>query len=281
MAETYCGKSCAECDQKEMLQCPGCKVSAGGKDCVECELAGCCSQKGHETCATCTANGNCGLLRSRYRMPEFRRKKQVAEAEYKEEIAQRAPFFGKWLWVLFWAFLMAEFAAFLSWDAFASVRFLSVTAQVIGVLAAVARTWTLVVMGNEEGAYRRAAVFVLLGYVLEHIDTYSRSAFSEVGFGIHVTFLAATISFLGHYNTYLGHINVLSGINNDLADCWSILFKCHIGLICVVVVGILLLFVSLPLSAVVTMIASIGILVIGVINLVFLFQTAKACRDYE
>ncbi len=145
----------------------------------------------------------------------------------------------------------------------------------------VVRAWVLIVMGNEEGAYRKAAVFTLLGYILEHIDTYSRSAFSEEGFGIHVTFLAATISFLGHYNTYLGHINVLSGINNDLADCWSILFKCHIGLICVAVLGILLLFASLALGAVVTLITGIGALAMGVCNLVFLFQTAKAFRDDE
>lgn len=26
MAETYCGKTCAECTQKEILNCPGCKA---------------------------------------------------------------------------------------------------------------------------------------------------------------------------------------------------------------------------------------------------------------
>ena len=29
MAETYCGKSCAECSKRDILNCPGCKAGPG------------------------------------------------------------------------------------------------------------------------------------------------------------------------------------------------------------------------------------------------------------
>lgn len=69
MAETYCGKSCLECGQKDVLNCPGCKAGPGKQYGGDCELAKCCRSKGHQECSTCGFNGNCGTLRSKDRMP--------------------------------------------------------------------------------------------------------------------------------------------------------------------------------------------------------------------
>ena len=49
MAETYCGKSCAECTKKEQLNCSGCKAGPGRQFGGDCELAKCVRDKGHET----------------------------------------------------------------------------------------------------------------------------------------------------------------------------------------------------------------------------------------
>ena len=53
MAETYCGKICAECAQKETLNCSGCKAGPGRQFGGDCKLAKCCRAKGHQECATC------------------------------------------------------------------------------------------------------------------------------------------------------------------------------------------------------------------------------------
>lgn len=280
MAETYCGKVCSQCDQKESLDCPGCKAGALEKHYLDCELARCCTGKKHETCATCTASDNCVLLRGKHRMIEYRRKKQIADAQYQESIAQRAPFFGKWLWVLFWIFVAAELAGFLTLNAFSSVKILFGLGQILGIACAVARTGVLIVMMREEETYRKAAIFTFLGYVLEHMDVYAKDAFSEQGFGIHVTILAAVVAFVGHYHTYLGHSNALSGLDNVLSESWGILLKCHIGLFGASVIGILLLFVIPVLGGLIAILTAIGTLALGVGNLVLLFRSAKAFQDY-
>lgn len=280
MAETYCGKSCVQCDQREILDCPGCKAGASEKHYVDCTLARCCADKKHETCATCTASDNCALLRGKHRMIEYRRKRQIADMQYQEGIAQRAPFFGKWLWVLFWIFAAAEFAGFLTLNAFSSVKFLFGLGQILGVACAVARTGVLIVLMGEEEAYRKAAIFTFLGYVLEHMDAYAKDAFSEQGFGIHMTILAAVVTFVGHYNTYLGHSNALSGLDNALSESWDLLLKCHMGLLGVAVAGILLLFVIPVLGGLITILTGLGTLVLAIGNLVLLFRSARAFKDY-
>ena len=80
MAETYCGKSCEECTKKEHLNCSGCKTGPGRQFGGDCELAKCVRDKGHETCETCGFKGNCGTLRSRESMPDYRIRKIEAEA---------------------------------------------------------------------------------------------------------------------------------------------------------------------------------------------------------
>ena len=79
MAETYCGKTCAECTKKEQLNCSGCKAGPGRQFGGDCELSKCVRDKGHETCDTCGFKGNCGTLRSRESMPDYRIRKIEAE----------------------------------------------------------------------------------------------------------------------------------------------------------------------------------------------------------
>ena len=102
MAETYCGKTCAECSSREEMNCPGCKLEPGRPITGDCPLARCCREKGHETCSTCSACGHCNTHYNRYQMPQRRQKERQAALEREQAIAKKAPFLGKWMWILFW-----------------------------------------------------------------------------------------------------------------------------------------------------------------------------------
>ena len=116
MADTYCGKICSECTRKEILNCPGCKEGPGRQYDGDCELAKCCRDKGHEVCDTCGFKGNCGTLRSKDQQPDYRKRKIEAELRQKQEVAKRAPFLGKWLWVLFWLVIPTTIAGLMEND---------------------------------------------------------------------------------------------------------------------------------------------------------------------
>ena len=113
MAETYCGKTCAECIQKETMNCFGCKTGPGSQYGGDCELAKCCRSKGHQECTTCGFNGNCGTLRGKDSMPEYRIKRMEAEKNRAAAIAKRASVMGKWLWILFWLIIPSTIASVL------------------------------------------------------------------------------------------------------------------------------------------------------------------------
>ena len=85
MAETYCGKLCDECTKKEQLNWSGCKTGPGRQFGGDCELAKCIRDKGHETCETCGFKGNCGTLRSRESMPDYRIRKIEADSDEQNE----------------------------------------------------------------------------------------------------------------------------------------------------------------------------------------------------
>ena len=114
MAETYCGKSCEECTKKEQLNCSGCKTGPGRQFGGDCELAKCVRDKGHETCETCGFKGNCGTLRSRESMPDYRIRKIESEKMRKAAIAKRAPVLGKWLWIIFWLIIPSTFGSIMA-----------------------------------------------------------------------------------------------------------------------------------------------------------------------
>ena len=117
MSETYCGKTCEGCKHKESLNCPGCKAGPGRQHSGDCELAQCCRSKGHERCETCGFNINCGTLRGRESVPEHRRWKIEADAEWKERLTRRAKILGKWLWLLFWLVIPSTVAGVLTNEA--------------------------------------------------------------------------------------------------------------------------------------------------------------------
>ena len=95
MAESYCGKNCAQCLDKQPANCPGCKVGPGRPVEGDCELAKCCQAKGCETCDTCAMQNNCEILQKREQQSEYRRQKAQAEQTKVHIDATNAAILGK------------------------------------------------------------------------------------------------------------------------------------------------------------------------------------------
>lgn len=83
--ETYCGKTCAACSEKEALLCSGCKTGAEG----ECKLADCCREKGHESCDTCGFHEGCATLHECE--PAYKKQSIEEQQRQKEELTRFAP----------------------------------------------------------------------------------------------------------------------------------------------------------------------------------------------
>ena len=281
MAETYCGKSCEECTKKEQLNCSGCKHGPGRQFCGDCELAKCVRDKGHETCETCGFKGNCGTLRSRESMPDYRIRKIEAEAMRKAAIAKRAPVLGRWLWIIFWLIIPSTIGSIMAHETTAKILpGLVMPGQIINAICSLTYGAILLKLGSEEDRYRTAGICALIAGGVSAVVAIITVAAEEATWTLLFTLPAAVVAMVGEYNEYMGHSAVLSGVDNELSEKWEVLWKWYIGLVLGMFGCIIVMLIIPILGAIAILGCAIGTVVVGILKLVYLYRTAKIFREY-
>ena len=282
MSETYCGKNCGECMQKETLNCPGCKAGPGRQLGGDCRLAKCVRDKGHETCDTCGFRSNCNTLRVCGQMPEERLKEIKSEEMRKADIAKRAPVLGKWLWFLFWLIVPSTVGSFMTNDTIAEfLPGLYLPGMILNTICSLITGGILLKLGSVEGGYHTAGIcFLIAGGV--GVVTALFTGTGEAGaWTLIFTIPAAIVALVGEFNEFLAHSIVLTGVDNELSEKWTTLWKWYIGLM-LGMFGCILIMLILPLLGVIALLgAAIGLLVTSVLKLVYLYRTAKIFREYS
>lgn len=280
MAETYCGKDCTACTYKEPMNCPGCLAGPGRPGSGDCDLARCCRAKGHQACVTCSYNVHCGTLRDKHRMPEYRQKKIEAERKRQASIAKRAPFLGKWLWLLFWLFIPSEVAGFFN-GVSNTLPAMYLPGLILKTVCAAAYGCILLRLSTEEDRYRTAGICTLVASAAGVLNAFVPAGAESIGWLLLISVPAAVVSLVGEYNAFNAHATVLTGVNNILAQKWMTLWKWYIGMFGAMVGSLVVMFISPVLGLLVILAAAIGILVVSILKLVYLYQTAKAFREFR
>ena len=283
MAETYCGKNCAECTQKELLNCQGCKYGPGRRFGGDCKIAKCVMEKGHETCDTCSFTGNCSIQRSCTGMSEERIRRLEAEAARKAEAAKQAPLLGKWLWIIFWLIIPSSVASILTNQTVIQyLPGLNLPGQILNAICCAIYGISLLKLASVEEFYKKAGIFVLIAGGISAVDaiaTGTAGAVQAPAWTWLLTIPAGIIALIGEYNEYMGHSAVLAGVDNELSEKWVSLWKWYIGLF-LGMLGCILVMLILPLlGALALLAAAIGVVVVSIKKLVYLYRTAKFFRN--
>lgn len=281
MAETYCGKTCGECLYKEQLECPGCKAGPGRHYASDCKLAKCCRDKGHQECAGCGFQQNCNTLRGKDRAPEYRIKSIEAQKAMQAAIAARAPVLGKWLWILFWMVIPNSIAAIMANQNLAGfVPAIYLAGQILNAACSFVYGFILLRLADEEERYRTAGICTLIGGAVSVLLTFVASGQMPVWM-LLLSIPAAIVSFVGMYFEYTAHSEVLTGVDNNLAEKWTMLWKWHIGTLCAMLGGVLVTAIVPILGLLVVLAAGLGGIVVAILRLVYLYRTANIFRNYQ
>ncbi len=281
MAETYCGKTCAECKQKEILSCAGCKQGPGRITGGDCRIAKCCREKGHQECSTCGFCETCSKLRGKQYMPEYRLKAMEAEKCLAAQIAQRAPVLGRWIWILFWLIIPDTVAAILTNKPVVGwLPSLLIPGQILGAVSLFAYGIILLRLTPYEERYSTAGICKLVGSLMNAllcIPFFMKDAGWLLVFGL----IAVVANPISQCFEFTAHRVVLSTLDNKLADKWTTLTKWYIGMYCVLL-GTMVLPGLIPfIGALWVFAAAIGMVAVSVLKLVFLYITAKRFREYS
>lgn len=283
MADTYCGKSCAECTRRESLNCPGCQTGPGRFLNGDCVIASCCRDKGHETCFTCTYHGNfvnCIKYSRRQEIPEDFLRKQKEEQRKKERLAKQAPVLGKWLWILFWLFIPAEVSGIMASEILEQVLALNLSGNILSVACDLVYALILLKLAREEYMYHTAGVCALICAAANVLVLIFFDGQTD-GWANLITLPAGVFGFVGMYHEFQAHSTVVHGIDPGLSEKWTKLWTWYWMSIAAMFGSLVVMLLSVTLGVIVILAAAAVVLVVGILKLVYLYRTARVFRTYD
>lgn len=204
---------------------------------------------------------------------------QAWETERCRLLDERAPLLGKWLWVLFWLLIPNGLAAVMTHEnVVQAFPALEAPGMVVEAAAQLTRAGILWKLSEVERRYRLAAVCTL-GSVLSVLLSLAGVREGEALWWLFaIPLLAAQL--VGIYAECSAHAAVLDGVDDVQAKKWRRLWKWELGLL-VSLLGCLLLVVAVGLLGALVMLAvAVGLAVTAVLQLVYLYRTAKLFREW-
>lgn len=269
MEQTYCKKNCGQCGYKAELNCPGCKEGPGRPVMGQCEIARCVQEKGYENCDKCGYMTNCFRRTSRVDTPAVLR-------------GNRSAFLSKWMMVLFLLFIPNRIGNFLTEDFVVSAApGLYFVGEIIVIVSRIAYGAVLLKMNRVAQGYSTAGVCTILTMVIYGLVTFLVGTAEPPVWAALLIFVSAIVGLVAEYHEYMGHATVLYGVNQELSGKWRTLWSWNIGLFVGVWVCTVLA-VLIPLLGALGLLGSaIGLLVVSIMKLVYLWQSAQYFKTYR
>ncbi len=200
------------------------------------------------------------------------------------KLAEKAPFLGKWLWILFWLVIPQSLASLLNSDLFDSqsvFRFLGLLLQAAYLLS---YGLVLLKLSSHIARYRTAGICFLVGGIVNILTSVLPTLTSGDGLPLLlslISLVSGVFLLVGEYQEYMGHSELLWDVDVELSDKWRKLWKWYIGCFLVLLASIVVILLSLILGLLVTLAATIVLLVIMIVKLVYLYRTAMIFRNWD
>ena len=148
--------------------------------------------------------------------------------------------------------------------------------NILSIIVTLIYGYILLQLSKEEALYKPAAICRFAALAISVVII-----FTDVNAIILITGIVSIIIMLiGEYNEYKGHANILVGIDDVLSEKWNNLWKWYIGVIVTVVFGIFFMFISIVLGALVVIAGVIGVIVVGITKLMYIYRMAEKFEEY-
>lgn len=200
------------------------------------------------------------------------------------KLAEKAPFLGKWLWILFWLVIPQSLASLLNSDLFAGQPVLGSLGQSMQLIYLLGCGLVLLKLSSQIARYRNAGIYFLVGGMINaafSIIPVPAAGSALAVWGSLVIVAGGIFLMVGEYHEYMGHSELLEGVDWELSDKWRKLWKWYIGCFIALLSSIVVITFSPFLGLLVTLAAIIVLLVIMIVKLVYLYRTAMIFRNWD
>ena len=279
MAETYCEKACDRCTYREALACPGCKDGPGRNIGGDCKLAQCCRTRGHDTCQTCNQKDMCGRTREVEQLPEYRLERQKREQAMLSRLERQIPLLAKCFTALFWLMIAANVPSLMSSNFTATMPGLQRAGTIAEMLMLLCVVAIYFLLGKIKLRYRKAALFMGLAVVAE-FATAMTTGNSTLAWVQLLKIPTIVLSLLARFHLCNANSEALVFVDYALSEKWMQVWKwyirCYGAMIAMIFVTLLLPVLGLLLVG----LLGIGMGVLAVLELVYLYRMSSCFRDY-
>lgn len=198
------------------------------------------------------------------------------EARHQRQL-ERGKLLKNWLGVLFCLVIISTISNIVLNDAvLEEFPTIELPAVILGLVFNVCYSLILLKLSAASYSYRIAAISGLLYAGLSLLA----SVLGSSGWTVALTFAAIIPSFIMEFQEYMGHAESVEEFDSDMAEKWRKLWYWYLCCLCATVVGSLLTLIGVALAALVVVVAAIGTVVVAVLKVIYLYSTAKACREY-
>ena len=128
-------------------------------------------------------------------------------------------------------------------------------------------------------SYYRCVMFVQIAFVAVNLALVDKGSNSPTWWAMSLLWWILAI--VKTYQCYYGHAELLDAIRSPLAEKWRRLWKWSIGMNFGLLVGLLTMLVFSTLGMILLTVSLLGLIVLGVLELVYLWQTADRFRNYN
>ena len=101
------------------------------------------------------------------------------------------------------------------------------------------------------------------------------------GFWLVILIPAAIVALVGEYYEFTAHAAVLVGFDDILSDKWTMLWKWYVGFMVGLIASMVVLLVLPLLGLIAFAVSGIGLFVVGIVKLVYLYRTACVFRYFQ
>ncbi|MBE6948346.1 MAG: DUF3795 domain-containing protein [Ruminococcaceae bacterium] len=261
MTDSYCGKSCENCDKYQFYKCKGCKSELREQFADSCEISQCCKNLNHQSCDVCPVRNSCYKCNQREEMSDV----VLERIDEKKDFISKAAALGEKINTLFILILVIIAASVLSFIT-DGLSLVALVPSLIAIGGFIAYAIILIQLGKYDERYRIAGILRLVNIVLETItaifETLLIFIVSDAIYlivSIILLIASAIIGVLAIKQEFSANADIVKDVDSKLSNEWTGMWKYYF----------------------VYYVGTIFEIIINILHIIFLRKTAKALEEYS
>lgn len=202
------------------------------------------------------------------------------QPQNRQELLRRAALLAKWVTVLFWLIIPTLISDLMTnGTVVARIPALYLPGELLSIATITAYAVILMRLEDLDRHYKSAGFCILLTAVLSAAMVFLSTTVND-SLMLVLLIPSTLLDLAAMFHEYTAHSAAMRGISDDLSRKWKKLWTWSLATLGAVIVGILLMPFSGILGMLASLAGSVGMLVLSVLKLCYLHQSAGACREF-